>query len=107
MRCPAKPRPGTTRVLSTLPASLSRVSAPDPYTGHSGECAFRGKPEATATIANYTCLPSDESFILAYLLAHGPVSVALDARFLQFFGGGICAPFALRPVLQTGRRRAC
>lgn len=63
-----------------------------PYTGLVGTCAFRGTSEATAKIANYTCLPSDEAAIAAYLVAHGPISVALDARWLQLYTGGVYDP---------------
>ena len=60
-----------------------------PYTGAAGACAFRGRDEAAVRLANYTCLPSDEAAIAAFLVANGPVSVALDARFLQLYTGGV------------------
>lgn len=63
-----------------------------PYTAVAGECAFKGKAEATAIISNYTCLPSDEAFIKDYLVSHGPLSVALDARFLMLYTGGVSNP---------------
>lgn len=47
---------------------------------------------ASATISNYTCLPPDEAFMKDYLVSHGPVSVALDARFLMLYTGGVSNP---------------
>lgn len=47
---------------------------------------------ASATISNYTCLPPDEAFMRDYLVSHGPLSVALDARFLMLYTGGISNP---------------
>lgn len=54
-----------------------------------------------AKIASWTALPTDEKQIAAYLAAHGPVSVAIDASggglgilfpWLQFYKKGVAKP---------------
>lgn len=56
-----------------------------------GTCSFDASKVA-AKIANYTCLPEDEDQIAAYLVANGPVSIAMNANALQFYMGGISNP---------------
>jgi cathepsin F len=65
-----------------------------PYTGVARDsCAVQAEqPGAAARISGYTCLGSDESVLQHWLLAHGPISVALDASRLSLYVGGVFAP---------------
>jgi len=64
-----------------------------PYEGVDDTCRF--KPASVAAqISNWTMLSTDEDQIAAYLVAHGPVSIAADAEPWQFYTGGVFrAPF--------------
>jgi cathepsin F len=63
-----------------------------PYQGVDGKCSF-AKAKVAAQISNYTCLPTDEDQIAAYVAANGVVSIGLNAATLQFYMGGIADPF--------------
>lgn len=58
-----------------------------------GTCQFSASKVAVK-IANYTCLPSDETQIAAYVAQNGPVSIALNADKLQFYKKGILDPIS-------------
>jgi len=59
-----------------------------PYEGVDGTCRF--KPASVqALISNWTMLSTDEDQMAAYLVAHGPVSIAADAEPWQFYTGGV------------------
>eukprot|EP00698_Gefionella_okellyi_P007206 TRINITY_DN1749_c0_g1_i1.p1 TRINITY_DN1749_c0_g1~~TRINITY_DN1749_c0_g1_i1.p1 ORF type:complete len:347 (-),score=75.53 TRINITY_DN1749_c0_g1_i1:61-1080(-) len=62
-----------------------------PYKGVDGSCMF-DSTKVVAKISNYTCLPTDEDQIAAYVAQNGPVSIALNAGWLQFYIGGISNP---------------
>ena len=59
--------------------------------GSDGKCNFTVS-DVAAHIRNYTCLPTNETEIAAYLAQHGPLSIALNAAWLQFYLGGISDP---------------
>lgn len=70
-----------------------------PYTGEDGVCTF-SKNKTIVSIRNYTCLSSpdntngaDEDQMAAYLVSHGPLSIALDAEWLQTYFGGVSDPW--------------
>jgi len=68
-----------------------------PYTGVDGTCQ-RTASKMIAPITNYTCLsqyngnPADEQQMAAYLVANGPISVALDADLLFSYTSGVLNP---------------
>jgi cathepsin F len=62
-----------------------------PVQGEDGTCQYQSG-KAAVHIANYTCLPTDEDQIAAYVAQSGPVSVALNAGHLQFYLGGVSDP---------------
>jgi len=76
-----------------------------PYTsagGSSGQC-HRNVSALMAKITNYTCLsaegnPANEDQMAAYLTKNGPVSVALDAGYLQDYSSGIIDPWV--PIME-------
>ncbi len=67
-----------------------------PYQGYGATCkAASGK---VATYVNGSIqLPTDEQQIKAYLYEHGPLAVALNAGWLQFYFGGISDPIICNP----------
>jgi len=73
-----------------------QTEAEYPYTATTGTC-HSNKTEFIAPITNYTCLSGpdsvDEEKLRAYIYANGPVSVALDASYLQDYTGGVIDPW--------------
>jgi len=69
-----------------------------PYTAQTGTCqrSQHGPPEAPIT--NYTCLSTpqgavaNEDQMAAYLVANGPIAIAMDAGLLETYSGGIINP---------------
>jgi len=62
-----------------------------PYVSGSGSvpgCKLSGKP-AGATISGHQDLPKNEAQMAAWLVAHGPISIAVDATSWQTYTGGI------------------
>jgi len=46
-----------------------------------------------APVKNYTCVGTDETQIAAYLVANGPLAVALDADLVEDYTSGIIDPW--------------
>jgi len=71
-----------------------------PYTAQTGTCqrTQHGPPEAQ--ISNYTCLSTpqgavaNEDQMAAYLVANGPIAIAMDAGLLESYSSGIINPTA-------------
>jgi len=69
-----------------------------PYTGETGQCQ-RTNGSLMAPITNYTCLsspngnPADEAQMAAYLVANGPIAIAMNAELLQDYTSGILDPW--------------
>jgi len=65
-----------------------------PYTAVTDAC--KKKTENFDTITNYTCLSgpkvAEETEMAAFLVAHGPLSIAMDAGILQTYHSGIIKP---------------
>jgi C1A family cysteine protease len=59
-----------------------------PYSGEDGTCN-REKTPVVAKISNWTAIPNDLSKIEAYLAAHGPLSITLNANLLMSYTSGI------------------
>ncbi|CAN6897975.1 hypothetical protein YC2023_102344 [Brassica napus] len=62
-----------------------------PYTGKRGHCKFDPKKVAVK-IVNFTNIPLDEDQITARLVQHGPLSVGINAVFMQTYIGGVSCP---------------
>jgi len=59
-----------------------------PYAGYDGTCKF--KPSTVgATISNWTFISTNEDQMAAYLVAHGPLSIAASAIEWQFYFFGV------------------
>jgi hypothetical protein len=59
-----------------------------PYLGVDSTCQF-SKANVGATINSWTYVSHDEDQMAAFLVANGPVSIAVDAVEWQFYIGGI------------------
>jgi len=59
------------------------------YEGVDGTCRFKSASVGTK-ISNWTFIEKDEDQMAAYLVAHGPLAVAVDAEIWQFYiGSGV------------------
>jgi len=69
-----------------------------PYTGVDGVCKYK-KTDLTASIKNYTCLTNpntngaNEDQMAAFLVANGPLAIALNADYLMDYSSGIVDPY--------------
>jgi len=59
-----------------------------PYLGYDNTCSFASK-NVGAKISNYTMVSSNETQMAAYLVKHGPLSIAANAEEWQFYIGGV------------------
>jgi len=70
-----------------------------PYTAEDGNCAL-DKTKLHAKVKNYTCLTNnktsgaDEDVMAAFLVASGPLAVALNADLVEGYSSGIINPAA-------------
>jgi len=59
------------------------------YEGVDGTCRFKAASVGTK-ISNWTFIAKDEAQMASYLVAHGPLAVAVDAEIWQFYiGNGV------------------
>ncbi|KAG0491125.1 hypothetical protein HPP92_007988 [Vanilla planifolia] len=64
-----------------------------PYTGTDrGICSFK-KDKIAAFVSNFSVVSADEGQIAANLVKNGPLAVAINADFMQFYIGGVSCPF--------------
>jgi len=76
-----------------------QTEAAYPYTAYTGTC-HQKMNTMQGVITNYTCITqtqgniADEDQMAAYLVLHGPLSIAMDATILETYTGGIIAPYA-------------
>ncbi|XP_020597127.1 cysteine protease RD19A-like [Phalaenopsis equestris] len=64
-----------------------------PYTGtDGGGCKFR-EEKIAASVANYSVVSVDEAQISANLVKHGPLAVAINALYMQFYISGVSCPY--------------
>ncbi|CAH8485966.1 unnamed protein product [Dicrocoelium dendriticum] len=72
------------------------VSAVDyPYLGGESQCRLNVS-QILVKLGGALFLPTDEKYQAKYLQQHGPLSVGLDAKLLQFYQNGIFNPPASR-----------
>jgi cathepsin F len=63
-----------------------------PYVGEKGECkASRGK--VGATLSNFSFVDNDEEQIAAALVEYGPLSIGINAAWMQSYIGGVACPW--------------
>jgi len=58
------------------------------YAGVDQTCNYSPSVKG-ATIKNWTMIASDEDQMAAYMVANGPISIAVDAELWQFYIGGV------------------
>ncbi|EFC48573.1 cysteine protease [Naegleria gruberi] len=67
-----------------------------PYEGVDDTCRFN-KSNVAVTINSWTSIPSDEGKMAAWLAANGPISIAINAEWLQTYTSGISNPWFCNP----------
>jgi cathepsin F len=67
-----------------------------PYKAVGGKCAF-SKSNIGATVSNWTALSQDETQLAAWLAANGPISIGINAMWMQFYMGGVSNPLYCNP----------
>nr|GMD89373.1 cysteine proteinase 15A-like [Ipomoea batatas] len=72
-----------------------------PYTGIDGTCKF-DKNKIVASVANFSVVSLDEDQIAANLVKHGPLSVGINAVFMQTYIGGVSCPYICSKNLDHG-----
>eukprot|EP00695_Tsukubamonas_globosa_P000414 TRINITY_DN130_c0_g1_i1.p1 TRINITY_DN130_c0_g1~~TRINITY_DN130_c0_g1_i1.p1 ORF type:complete len:350 (+),score=194.99 TRINITY_DN130_c0_g1_i1:52-1050(+) len=68
-----------------------------PYKGVDGTCSFNGN-NVGARLSNWTAIAADPQAVKQALYSRGPVSVGLNAEWLQFYFGGISNPWLCDPA---------
>nr|AAF21461.1 cysteine proteinase PWCP1 [Paragonimus westermani] len=63
-----------------------------PYEAMKEQSCHLRRPNISAYINGSATLPSDEAKLAAWLVQNGPISVGVNANFLQFYLGGISHP---------------
>mmetsp|Transcript_3663 Transcript_3663/g.12775 ORF Transcript_3663/g.12775 Transcript_3663/m.12775 type:complete len:353 (-) Transcript_3663:143-1201(-) len=63
-----------------------------PYKGFNGKCDSEGKTVG-ATVSNFTIIDPDEDQIAAKLVASGPLSIGINAEWMQTYVGGVSCPY--------------
>ncbi|GLJ24883.1 hypothetical protein SUGI_0475920 [Cryptomeria japonica] len=63
-----------------------------PYTGTGGTCKF-DKKKIVAQVSNFNVVSIDEDQIAANLVKHGPLSVGINAAYMQTYIGGVSCPY--------------
>ncbi|KAK1399287.1 Cysteine proteinase [Heracleum sosnowskyi] len=63
-----------------------------PYTGKDGKCKF-DKTKVAASVANYSVVSIDEDQIAANLVKNGPLSVGINAAWMQTYIKGVSCPY--------------
>ncbi|KAJ4847029.1 hypothetical protein Tsubulata_039341 [Turnera subulata] len=64
-----------------------------PYTGRDGPTCKFDKSKVAASVSNFSVVSTDEDQIAANLVKHGPLSVAINAVFMQTYIGGVSCPY--------------
>jgi len=64
-----------------------------PYIGVNGNCHFNPACRQ-GTVASYGYLGTNEYNIAVWMVAHGPVSICVDASNWQYYSGGVMGPSA-------------
>ena len=64
-----------------------------PYVAKAGKCKSEKDGPPAATVADFALVSTDESQIAAALVKHGPLSIGIDAAWMQSYKGGVSCPF--------------
>jgi len=78
-----------------------------PYTAMDGQCQFDAS-KVVGKVSNWTKVTSNEEEMASWLVANGPISIGINAEWMQFYLGGVSDPLFCDPkkldhgVLITG-----
>merc|ERR1711920_470402 len=61
-----------------------------PYRARNGKCKDKKKKEV-AFVTTWTGISTDEDQIAASLMQYGPLAIGINAKFMQFYSGGIAS----------------
>ena len=64
-----------------------------PYKAVDGKCASKRHGPAAATVSAFNLVSTNETQIAAALLRHGPLSIGIDAAWMQTYVGGVACPW--------------
>jgi cathepsin F len=67
-----------------------------PYTAMDGSCQFSAS-KVVAKISNWTAVSTDEDTIASVLVSTGPLSIGINAEWMQFYAGGVSDPLFCNP----------
>jgi len=70
------------------------------YTAEDGRCKFHNRvpvSKVAAKISNYTRVSTDEDQIAAFLVKNGPLSIGINAQWMQLYNSGIADPAVCDP----------
>jgi len=67
-----------------------------PYEGVDGSCRFKNNTIG-AKVTGFKMLPTNDTQMAQWLVENGPIAVALNAEWLQFYFGGISDPYWCDP----------
>jgi cathepsin F len=68
-----------------------------PYTAEDGNCDFI-KSDIVVKISNWTAVPTDETKIAAFLVETGPLSIGINAEWMQTYTSGVSDPWFCDPT---------
>ncbi|KAF3446385.1 hypothetical protein FNV43_RR11564 [Rhamnella rubrinervis] len=92
----------TTAYEYTFKAGGLELEKDYPYTGTDrGSCKF-DKSKVAASVSNFSVVSLDEDQIAANLVKHGPLSVGINAIFMQTYVGGVSCPYICGKHLDHG-----
>ena len=72
-----------------------------PYEGMDERCKYSSKvpsSKVASKISNYTRVSTDEDQIAAFLVKNGPLSIGINAQWMQFYNSGISNPKVCNPA---------
>ena len=72
-----------------------------PYYASDQQCKYNSKvptKKVAATISSYERVSQDEDQMAAYLVKNGPLSIGINAQWMQFYNSGISNPKVCNPA---------
>ena len=64
-----------------------------PYKAVGGKCMSKTKGPPAGTVSNFSFVSVDETQIAAALVKKGPLSIGIDAAWMQSYVGGVACPW--------------
>ncbi|XP_052191058.1 cysteine protease RD19A-like [Diospyros lotus] len=73
-----------------------------PYTGRDGGTCKFDKSKIAASVANFSVISVDEDQVAANLVKNGPLSIGINAVYMQTYIGGVSCPYICAKHLDHG-----